>query len=314
MTELHVYAHANAFKTYLTDARQAASWSPDAAVVLRVLEAASEHISNAMGGQHFGPVTQTRLYDLGESRNRRNPVIGGKVPAAWNELLLGPGRLGGEIDLGRWLISATTVNAYADSARTGGATALTAASGGSGDYLLEPYNQTPKTTLKLFEETAESLFGGQQTLEVIGEWGWQDRSVATGAVVTGTWAIGATEVEVVAGGGNKLFPGMIVLVDSEQIYIRAVQGDVLTIERAMNGTTDAAHTNPATVSQYIYPADVEDACLQIAANLWHRRNLGATQQVSQDGAPSTFPMQQFDRILGSLKHYRQNRSRAGVYF
>ena len=176
----HLYANVNDFKAYLAGTDHVTDWDTDVAPITRVINAASQRIDNYMG-RSFGVRTETHTYDIGRGALRTDALTpsGNEIidfPDYWSSKLSGAGI----IRLADWLVSATTVTAYTGTAR--GASA-TLSEGISNDFLLEPYNTSPKTLIKLQEETTKSFDAGQQTLTILGEWGWQNdkSSISTGA-------------------------------------------------------------------------------------------------------------------------------------
>lgn len=288
----HTYADVNAFRDYLAGTGQSAGWTQDTSVVLRILESVSRTMDQAVGWRSWGPRTQTRLYDIDE----RTQLVPGVVP------------------LDDWLINATGVTAYSDTSRT---SSQTLTEGIAGDYLLEPYNDSPKHTLKLTEITTTSLGGGQQTLTIAGTWGWQNvtaaRTTLSGAVSSTT----ATSITVTD--TSAIAPGSTLVVDSEQLYVSAVSGSSLTVVRGVNGTTAATHPNGAEVRASQYPADVVQVCLEIARNRWKERDAGTGQTIGAGsdlgGVAISRPGAEERALLRRLQAtYLGRREHGGVFF
>lgn len=102
-------------------------------------------------------------------------------------------------------------------------------------------------------------------------------AVARGAKVTGTWgyynhrgettakpstSVTAAALSIKFTGASGLRPGMMVRLDSEQIFIErnglsgsdtATTSGIVTVQRAQNGTTGATHSSNSTMSVYHYP-------------------------------------------------------------
>lgn len=76
-----------------------------------------------------------------------------------------------------------------------------------------------------------------------------------------------TSVKLSATVATTLYAGDIIVIDSEQMYVTAVSTDTLTVERGVNGTTAATHSDGAAVRLVTLPAAVTDA----AAKLLQRR-------------------------------------------
>ena len=82
-----------------------------------------------------------------------------------------------------WLISPSSVTSYEQTDRSSSETLV---EGYNQDFWLEPYNTSPKTRLKLNEDSTKSFHSGQQTLAVAGTWGYADNKTeektTTGAI------------------------------------------------------------------------------------------------------------------------------------
>jgi hypothetical protein len=307
MRSKHVYASVDLFKDYLAGDSYANGWTDDVTVVRRLLESASITIESYVGNRCFAPYTATREYDLGkgELRNRSELPRDKHIILATDPVL-------GVVPLKDWLTAVpATVTAYDSSARDSN-TELT--EGLSNDYVLEPYPQAPYHTLKLSENTANNLSQGQKTLTILGEWGWQDETELTDNAVNDGSNIDASQTTITYDGSGDLSAGEILLLDSEQIYVRSLTSTVLTVDRGVNGSTAATHNDDAAFSRYKYPSDVVEACLAIARDRWRSREAGTTAVIGTAGAAITRPGAEERAILRTLTHYKQERELAGTYF
>lgn len=310
MTTYHTYADVQAFRDYLAGTTQSASWTADSAAIVRILEAVSRTIDNALGGRSFGPVIATRSYDLGEGTLRTNalfdPVPALSLPDYW------PGNLAGDgvVPLDDWLLTASTVTAYTGTAR---ASSQTLTEGISADFLLEPYNSSPKHTLKLQEETTKTLYDGQMTLTIAGTWGYQQTTRAMTTLSAAIVSTSATTCTVTSASG--ISAGQTLVIDSEQVYVSGVSGATLTIRRGVNGTTAATHLNGAAVSLHEYPADIVQMALELARNRWRERDAGNGPMIGsgETGLQVTRPGAEERALLRRLDYYRGTRE-VGVFF
>lgn len=271
----HTYASVHEFKQHLAGSGYADAWTQDERTIRRLLEAASRLMDQELDGRSWGPRTETHVFDLGMGQLRNSaayqpPVINHEYGARIQGL--------NTVLLDDWLLSATTVTAYDGTSRTDSET-LT--EGIAGDYLLEPYNRSPKHTLKLMEETAKALSAGQQTLSIAGVWGWQNTYAAAGTLGAAVSSTTATSVTLTT--GHTVETGNTLLVDSEQVYVTAVAGNTITVQRGVNGTTAATHSNGATVNAYEHPSDVADVCLAIARSRYRERDAGQGEQIGEGG-------------------------------
>jgi len=212
------------------------------------------------------------------------------------------------IPLDGWLISTTTVTAYDDTDR-GASTVLT--EGYANDFFLMPYNAAPKTVFKLNEDTSNTLDSGQQTLSILGEWGYTADTLS----VTTADAIGsttATSVSVTS--ATDLGPAQTVLIDSEQLYITAISGNTLTVQRGVNGTTAATHSGGAGLTRYDYPELIVQACLDIAKLTFRNRDLGSVGTIGAGEMSMTVAEGEVRSVLMTLEDFRVTGTSNGIIF
>jgi len=301
----HTYATADDLRDYLAGTSYSSAWTSDAGAIRRILEAASRRIDDYCGGGTFGPQTQTRYYDIGSGTLRNSPQY---VTAIDEGALTSTVSTVGVIPLDGWMVTPTTVTAYGATDR---ATSETLTEGYANDFWLMPYNFTPKTVLKLNEDTAKSLDAGQQTLSIVGEWGYTANTVS----VTTSDAIGsttATSVSVTS--ATNLGPAQTILIDSEQLYITAISGNTLTVERAVNGTTGATHSGGVSLYRYDYPELVVQACLDLSKIVFRDRDLGTATSIGSGEAAITSAEGEIQSILMTLDQYRVAATSNGVIF
>jgi len=201
------------------------------------------------------PVTATRLYDHPGDTSRLN--------------------------LDQWLLSISTFTT------NNGAQAIT-----SSDYLLHQvlyeatYNEKPYNVIVMRGDVPDLLYTDtrKQANSVAGVWGYCNDTVGTGVtVLNDPLAVDGTSLTVQTG---KLETGQMLLIESEQVFVSGIvegdPNDAVTIERAQNGTTAAAHAADTAISQYAPPADLVAACGMTVARMYHR---GATKWTDTVGSP-----------------------------
>jgi hypothetical protein len=150
------------------------------------------------------------------------------------------------------------------------------------DYWLYPLNMTPRHSIVLNTTDLGRAFeyddDPEKAITITGTWGYCNDTASTGlslaAAITTT-----TQVAVVLGGAG-CETGWTLLVDSEAMFVTAVSGNVATVERGANGTTAATHLVAAAVSRYVVPADIEQACLEMALHSNNTRASGGIRQES----------------------------------
>lgn len=103
-------------------------------------------------------------------------------------------------------------------------------------------------------------------VEIAGRWGYRQVVNDTGATMASDAAAGDTTLTVSDGVPFSL--GQTLSLGDEQLSVTAVSDTEVTVERAVNGTTAAAHTTGASIGTYAYPTPVVEACLQLAMRLW----------------------------------------------
>ena len=306
MRSKHVYANVDLFKDYLAGDSFAGDWDDDSIVIRNLLESASRAIESYVGNRSFAPFKATREYDLGRGELRKRSEFPRTA-----EYSLATDPVLGVVPLSDWLTAApTTVTAYDASARD---TSTVLTEGLSNDYLLEPYAQAPYHTLKLSENTVENLSAGQKTLTILGQWGWQNDTISE---TTQNGAISSTTATAVtmASANAAVYIGDTILLGTEQMYVSAKSGVNLTVIRGVNGTTAATHSDGASISRYLYPSDVSEACLAIARDSFRSREAGTTAIIGTGGAAITRPGSEVRAILRMLNNYNQTRDLSGVYF
>jgi len=305
MVTRHTYATADDLRDYLAGTTYSSGWTADAATLRRVLEGASDRINLYCGAGTFGPITDTHEFDIGSGtlRDSVQPIL----PTGRNDIV-NTGTMASIIRLPGWLISATTVTAYSGTDRASN-TVLTA--GYNADYFLMPYNSSPKTIWKLNEDTADTLDAGQQTLTILGEWGYTNNTI----LVTTADAVGSTTgTSVSVTSGTNFGPAQTILIDSEQMYITSISGNTLTVERGVNGTTAATHSGGASAYRYDYPPLVIQACLDIGKIMFRNRDMGSGGTIGGGDASMTTSESEVRSVLMTLDDYRATATSGGVIF
>ena len=204
----HTYADVTMARQYLSGTDHAAAWTSDELLLRRTVESVSRRMEQYIGGRSWGPRTETHRFDIGYGSLRDDALLNDVPP---------PRRTGpGVLPLDDWLVSATTVTSYHDTARSA-ESVLTEGVAAGDDYLLQPYNKSPKFTLKLSETATEPFYGGQKTLQILGVWGWQD--VVTEKTTIAAAIGSATETTFMAADGSLLAVGQTVRINAEDFYI-----------------------------------------------------------------------------------------------
>ena len=150
------------------------------------------------------------------------------------------------------------------------------------DYLLLPSNADPTSAGNSMSRPYTSIDvdsdagakgawpKGRETVQVTGQWGWW-RHLKRAAETANTIA-DATTTTVAVSARTDIEAGHTVLIDSEQMYVESYSGNTLTVIRAVNGATAAAHGNGADIDIYEYPGPIREAVIIQAARLWRRKD------------------------------------------
>ena len=305
MAVRHTYATADELRDYLAGTSYSSGWTSDAVAIRRILEASSRRIDDYCGGGSFGPQTQTRYYDIGFGNLRESPQY---LATANSNDLANETQVVSVIPLDNWLVSPTTVTAYGGTDR---ATSETLTEGHANDFFLVPYNSSPKTLLKLNEDTAKGLDSGQQTLSIVGAWGYTADTI----LVTTSDAIASTSTTSISvTSATDLGPAQTILIDSEQFYIASISGNTLTVERGVNGSTAATHSGGASLYRYDYPVLVTQACLDLSKIVFRDRDLGTVSSIGSGEAGITSAESEIQSILGTLDQFQVTGTSNGVIF
>lgn len=106
----------------------------------------------------------------------------------------------------------------------------------------------------------------RRAVKVTGTWGYSYETEAAGQLAA---ALTDSATEVVLDAGHSVMAGATLVIGSEQMDVTAVVAERLTVQRAINGTTAAAHLDDAAVSVVRYPRPIEQACaLQTVRMAW----------------------------------------------
>ena len=306
MVTRHTYATTDELRDYLAGTNYSSGWTSDLAILRRILESASNRIDNYVGMQSFGPRIETHYYDIGRGNLRETAQL--SISSHPTDNIGVSDQLISVIPFDDWLISTTTVTSYGATDR---ATSETLTEGYNNDFLLEPYNSSPKVRLKLNEDTAKSLNAGQQTLAILGTWGYSNDTLL---VTTADAVASTTTTSVSVSSASGFGPAETVLIDSEQMYITAISGNTLTVERGVNGSTASTHSGGASAYSYEYPALVVEACLDLAKISFRDRDMGTILTIGSGEQETTRSEASAANILSTLDQYRSTTPVSEVYF
>jgi len=302
----HTYASTDDLRDYLAGTSYSSGWTEDAASLRLILEAESRRIDDYCRGGTFGPLTQSRYYDIGRGNLRHSYQYSVFATAAGD--IGNAEQLVNVIPLDGWLVSTSAVTAYGATDRS---TSTSLSEGYSSDYWLLPYNSSPKTIFQMNEDTSNSLDAGQQTLLITGQWGYTSDTL----LVTTSDAIGSTTVTSVSvTSATNLGPAQTILIDSEQLYITAISGNTLTVERGANGTTAATHSGGVSLYRYDYPPVIAQACKDLAKIVFRDRDAGRVDAIGSGAMDMTRSSREIKDVMRQLDAYRVASTSNGVIF
>ncbi len=183
----------------------------------------------------------------------------------------------------------------------------------SNQYLLYPLNASPdrpwgrpySSVVADPDGTRPTFTVGRRALEIDGDWGYRCVLQDTGADLNVGAPLSSTATSVTVTNGSLIEPGATLRIDLEQVFVRVVSGNVLTVERALNGTSAVTHADGTDVMAMTYPAAVSEATLLIAGRLFSRKDSPMAVIAGSNGlgALDTHPAIDPDagRLLSSLR-------------
>ncbi len=151
----------------------------------------------------------------------------------------------------------------------------------TGDYILyggdieDSLNVYPRTRIEINPNGDYSSFasGYRAGVQIVGAWGYGNGISATPYIIDTTTSeaisVGETAIDVTS--ATNLSAGQTLLIESEQVYVYSISSSTLTVEKGVNGTTDAAHDTAKNIYIYQYPADVRQACIDLAVATYQNR-------------------------------------------
>ena len=165
------------------------------------------------------------------------------------------------------------------------------------NFLLYPNNVWPKSEIRLKQSGGiawlpDSLGNYEQVISISGIFGYHNdylRAWGGCGTVTDAAGINAAVTTYTASAGAGIKAGMLLKIDTEFLYARAVSGTSITIDRGVNGSTAAAHLLGAPVSYWKAIFTVSKVCRMAAASLWNLRANPEGKQVSINGVTFTTP-------------------------
>jgi len=149
----------------------------------------------------------------------------------------------------------------------------------SDDYRILPRNEYPKNRIEPIAGTG-FVFGysstPQDATSVAGLWGYHDDYgnawSDSGDTVKNTTQIAANGTTLTVTSGANFEVGQTIRMGSEPGYVSAITSNNLTIQRAQNGTTAAAHLNGVAIYIYRPMIVIREATRQLAAQIYKMKD------------------------------------------
>lgn len=184
------------------------------------------------------------------------------------------------LDLDMWLAAVKEIKVGVEPDGSGG-TALVAGT----DYSFYPRGKAATLSLRRLSaswSSATSLIAGSyvESISVTGLWvlhrlyltdGWRLGSALSAGVNNSP---STTTIPLTTGTGSTFDIGQLVrfgtAVDAEMGYVSATAADSITIDRAVNGSSIAAHSSADSVYYWQPEPIIEDACAQLAGLIYNQ--------------------------------------------
>jgi hypothetical protein len=146
------------------------------------------------------------------------------------------------------------------------------------DYWLMPYNSEPTqqwgTPYNLVKarargNKASGFTEGERNFEINGSWGYRQFTEDSGTDLNDA-SMTTTKTTVAVDDGTQFQSGQTVLIGTEQMLVTSISGNNLTVARALNGTSAAAHADNSDIYILRWPPSVERAVLIQTSRIWTR--------------------------------------------
>ena len=195
-----------------------------------------------------------------------------------------------------------------------GCTTLTIDGTANTDYKLRPQNVDAKQWIEMTYGSG-SVFEWSDTpqdaITVLGEWGYHDDYAnaweSSGDTVQNVTEITAAGTLLTVTDGSHFAIRQTLKIGSEQVLVTAISSSSLTVKRAFNGTTAAAHANATAITIWRPCADIEHIAIRLAG--WFYRQKDAPYSRTANPAmgvivdPSAMPPD----IAAALSRFKRRR-------
>ena len=108
--------------------------------------------------------------------------------------------------------------------------------------------------------------------------------------------------------GTAVSAGQTIRVDDEQMFITSVSTNEIYVERGINGTTAATHSDEDVVYIYDYPWDIVHACLIQVMRWWKRKDTAYAEIIGTPALGAVVAKKGLDPdIRAIVQQYKKSR-------
>jgi hypothetical protein len=149
---------------------------------------------------------------------------------------------------------------------------------------------------------------GPRRVQIAGVWGYSQEAEATGQTIQDALGIDTSVTAITVLDGSAIDPGDTLVIDAEQMDVASVTPTVVTVTRAINGTTAAIHANGTAISRRRFPRDVENAVKErVVGRRWDTQSgFAGSEILSGNGMPSN--RASYARWQATIQNYRNPAS------
>lgn len=147
-------------------------------------------------------------------------------------------------------------------------------------WLADREEDGPYRALEIMTRSTQAVawHRAPRSVEVVGSWGYSSETESAGTLGAAISSTTATSVTMAS--GHSVQAGNTIVVGTEQMFVSAVTGLVLTVVRGVNGSTAATALISAAVSRRRYPRPIELAVVAESARLIRDGLTGFSGQVA----------------------------------
>lgn len=143
----------------------------------------------------------------------------------------------------------------------------------------------------------------ESAIAITGRWGYCERKYAATSLLAESLTADETAADV--DDGTEFAIGMTLLLESEQVFVRDVVTNTLTLTRGMNGTTAATHADDTQVYIVIPPDDIQFSCEVLVARMIHRGDTAWADRVGTPEQGFTYYRQEPTEVKDILNRYQR---------